>query len=88
MATLLQPSMEGRMAKQPCSKDARAHIVMGGFRSRAVRRRLREHERAGHFCPGCRLGRGHIVCTMKMPKIAQARQWCSESLHLTPSNGV
>ena len=61
MTTLLQPSMDGRMAKQPCPKEARAHIVMGGFLSRAVGMRLSEHERAGHFCAGCLLGRGHIV---------------------------
>ena len=34
------------MAKQPCSKEARAHIVMGGFLSRAVGMRLSEHEPA------------------------------------------
>ena len=41
------------MARQPCSNEARAHIVMGGFLSCAVGVRLSEHERAGHFCPGC-----------------------------------
>ena len=64
MTTLLGPSIDGKIARHPCSKVARAHMVIGGFRSCAFGVRLREHDLAGHFCPGCRLGGGHIVWIM------------------------